>query len=96
MKRCLWCFSEFDGHHVQLYCSQECRMMAAEESTHKRREEERRERRRKANKCCIVCGAKLSIYGEGPTCSNCLNPRPIKNVLSQLKKLGLSHEIRND
>lgn len=69
-------------------------MLAAAESTRKRRDEERRERRRKANKCCIVCGARLSIYGEGSTCSACLNPKPLKSILGQLKRLG--HEVRDD
>lgn len=95
MRRCAWCGSEFEGlSRTQLYCSDDCRAFAKEESTRKRYEQERRERRRKANKCCINCGVKLSMYGDGNVCSRCLNPKVIKTTLNEIRKLG--YEIRDD
>lgn len=53
----------------------------------KRKLEAKRERRRKANKSCTVCGTKLSIYGEGNTCSLHTNPRRLASTLDEIKRL---------
>lgn len=86
MKRCVWCDKEFLGSAKQTYCSASCRMAANEEAAARRREAARRERRKAAEKTCVVCGAKLSMYGHGNTCAAHIPPKPLSDILKQIRR----------
>jgi hypothetical protein len=86
MKHCVRCDREFLGAKSQTYCSPSCRMAANEEAAAQRREEARRERRRAADKRCVVCGAKLSMYGHGNTCAAHVPPKPLSDILKQIRR----------
>lgn len=87
MKQCAWCGADFDGGRGQIYCSVEHRLAAINAATIKRKRDAKRERRRKASKTCTVCGTRLSMYGEGNTCSLHVNPIPIGNILNEIKRM---------
>lgn len=86
MKQCAWCGADFDGGRGQIYCCVEHRIQAIEVATNRRKREAKVARRRKANRVCSVCGIKLSIYGEGTTCSLHVNPKQLVAVLEQIKR----------
>lgn len=86
MKHCVWCDREFIGAKGQTYCSPSCRIDANIEASNRRREEARRARRRAAEKRCVVCGAQLSMYGYGNTCASHINPKPLSDILKQIRK----------
>jgi hypothetical protein len=86
MKHCARCDKEFLEAKGQTYCSPACRIAANEEATNRRREEARRARRKAADKRCVVCGAQLSMYGYGNTCAAHINPKPLSDVLKQIRK----------
>jgi hypothetical protein len=89
---CRQCDKEFDGTSNQVYCSADCRTQATKEAAIARKEERRRLRRKKASKNCIVCGAKLSMYGYGNTCDIHSNPKSLSPLL---KKIRDYHENNN-
>jgi hypothetical protein len=87
MKECLWCYQEFaQTKRGQLYCSSECRVFANEDTALLRKESIRRQRRKASAKKCVVCGAKLSMYGIGNTCSVHINPKLLSATISQIKR----------
>lgn len=69
VKYCQWCDEGFDGPARQIYCSSECREEATKYAAAKKRVERRRRRRASLNKKCKVCGARLSMYGDGDVCA---------------------------
>jgi hypothetical protein len=86
MKYCVWCNREFVASKGQIYCSPECRTFANAEAVVVRKEIARRQRRKAANKCCVVCGATLSMYGTGNTCAMHTNPTFLTDILKQIRK----------
>lgn len=69
----------------QVYCSSECRQQAIKNAAMKKREHKRRLKRMQKRPCCKVCGAYLSIYGQGNTCSNHSHPQILSNVLKGIR-----------
>lgn len=69
-----------------MYCSPTCRMAANEEAAKKRRESARRARRKAAKKHCVVCNAELSMYGYGNTCAQHADPKPLSDVIKQIRR----------
>ena len=82
----MWCNREFGASKGQIYCSPECRTQANQEAIVIRKEQARRQRRKAARKCCVVCGATLSMYGTGNTCAMHTNPVILSDILKQIKK----------
>ena len=87
MKECAFCGHDFVATKGQQYCSDDCRIKANKEATERRKEEARRKRRKNADRSCIVCGAKLSMYGHGNTCAAHINPKPMSDIIRQIKGL---------
>lgn len=87
MRQCSWCGADFVGGRGQIYCCDEHRLLAIEEAAKNRRENARRQRRKAAGKKCIVCGAVLSMYGDGNTCAAHINTKPMSSVLREIKRL---------
>jgi hypothetical protein len=61
-------------------------MLANERAALERREEARRARRKASGRTCIVCGAVLSMYGSGNTCAIHISPKPLSDIMKQIKK----------
>ena len=86
MKRCIRCDKEIVSSSTsRTYCSDTCRMAANADAAAERREAARRERRRIADRRCVVCDAKLSMYGHGNTCAAHVNPKPLLTLLKHVK-----------
>lgn len=86
MKQCARCDKDFVGSKSQVYCSDSCRIAAQAEAAARRREDARRARRKAAEKRCVVCGAQLSMYGYGNTCAQHTDPKPLSNIIKQIRK----------
>lgn len=88
MRSCAWCGTEFSVDvKGKRYCSELCRELSIQDSEQRRKRQAQLERRRTSGKRCTVCGAVLSMYGEGETCSVCTSPKTLNNALKQLNKM---------
>ena len=85
MKYCLWCDERFQPVNNQVYCSVECRTQATKHTAIQRRAHKRRTKRMKSKRKCVVCGAHLSMYGQGNTCSNHTSPTAVSSLLKDIR-----------